>query len=108
MVMNMDVLNLPLDQLAELSMDNLNTSKTLERASRSGLYKEKWKAAKSSLKKFKRTMTFLNSLYLTSKELRKAMYEQPIGRHFMFEVAHCLVQPVQRVCQNGSLIAKRH
>ena len=41
----MDVLHLPLDQLAQLSMQNLLYYQTLERANNSNLYNAKWEAA---------------------------------------------------------------
>ncbi len=74
----MDVLGLPLEELAQLSLNNLFHYKTLQRASNSSIYKQKW--AGINVEKIKTYEDFAQLPYTTSKEVRQAIYEQPIDQ----------------------------
>jgi phenylacetate-coenzyme A ligase PaaK-like adenylate-forming protein len=72
----MDVLRLPLGELAQLSFNNLLRYETLVRASKSSLYKKKWQAIDAA--QIKSYEDFSKLPYTTTKEVRQAIYEQPI------------------------------
>ena len=74
----MDVLGLPLEELAQLSLNNLHHYKTLQRASTSSIYKQKW--AGINVEQIKSYEDFSKLPYITSKEVRQAIYEQPIDQ----------------------------
>lgn len=74
----MDVLQLPLEELAQLSLNNLFHYKTLQRASTSSIYKQKW--ADINVEQIKTYEDFATLPYITSKEVRQAIYEQPIDQ----------------------------
>ena len=84
----MDVLHLPLDQLAQLSMQNLLYYQTLERASNSSLYNAKWKAAGIKPQEIKSYADFAKLPYTTSREVRKAIYEQPLDQILCAKPVH--------------------
>ncbi|MCW4023446.1 MAG: hypothetical protein NWF01_00210 [Candidatus Bathyarchaeota archaeon] len=84
----MDILSLPLDKLAELSMQNLLHYKTLERASTSSLYNAKWVAAGINVKEITTYEDFSELPYTTSKEVRSALYEQPIDKILCSKPVH--------------------
>jgi phenylacetate-coenzyme A ligase PaaK-like adenylate-forming protein len=72
----MDVLQLSLEELGQLSMDNLFCYETLKRASNSVIYKKKW--AGINVEKIETYEDFAKLPYTASKEVRQAIYEQPI------------------------------
>jgi phenylacetate-CoA ligase len=72
----MDVLRLSLEELAQLSFNNLMHFKTLQRASKSSIYKTKW--ANINVEEIKTYEDFSQLPYVTSQEVRQALYEQPI------------------------------
>ncbi len=72
----MDVLGLPLEELGKLSLTNLFQHKTLQRAVQSSIYKQKW--AGINVEEIKTYEDFQKLPYITSKEVRQAIYEQPI------------------------------
>ncbi len=74
----MDTLHLPLNKLAEFSMQNLLQYETLERASKSALYRDKWKAAGVKADEVKSYEDFSRLPFSTTKEIRRAIYELPI------------------------------
>ncbi|XHH08853.1 MAG: phenylacetate--CoA ligase family protein [Candidatus Bathyarchaeia archaeon] len=74
----MDVLRLPLEELGKLSFYNLLHHKTLERASRSSIYKTKW--AGLDVETIVSYEEFSKLPYTTTKEVRQAIYEQPIDK----------------------------
>ena len=84
----MDVLRLPLDKLAELSMQNLLHHKTLERASTSSIYNAKWTAAGINAKEITNYEDFAKLPYTTSKEVRRAIYEHPIDKILCSKPVH--------------------
>lgn len=71
----MDILHLPIEQLAQLSFQNLIKYSTLERANKSKIYTEKWKKAGINPQKIKNYQDFSKIPFTTSKEVRKAIYE---------------------------------
>jgi phenylacetate-CoA ligase len=73
-----DNLHLPLKQLAELSFNNLIHYQTLERACKSSLYREKWGKAGIKTQEIKSYSDFAKLPYVTSREVRKAIYENPL------------------------------
>lgn len=74
----MDVLHLPLEELGQLSMQNLHQYETLERANKSVLYRKKW--ASINVAEIKTYEDFTQLPYITSKEVRQTIYEQPIDQ----------------------------
>ncbi len=84
----MDVLHLPLDMLAELSMHNLFHYKTLERANTSSIYSAKWAAAGIDVKKITNYEDFAKLPYTTTKEVRKAIYENPLDKVLCSKPVH--------------------
>src|SRR5665647_1371748 len=74
----MNNLQLPLNELAQLSLQNLKKYKTLERASSSCVYKQKWNAAGIRAEQIRTYEDFSQLPYITSKELRNKIYENPI------------------------------
>lgn len=74
----MNNLQLPLNELARLSLQNLKKYKTLERASSSCVYKQKWNAAGIRAEQIRTYEDFSQLPYITSKELRNKIYENPI------------------------------
>jgi phenylacetate-coenzyme A ligase PaaK-like adenylate-forming protein len=84
----MDVLRLPIDKLAELSMQNLLHYKTLERASVSSLYNTKWAEVGINVKEITTYEDFAKLPYTTSKEVRSAIYEQPINKILCSKPVH--------------------
>jgi phenylacetate-coenzyme A ligase PaaK-like adenylate-forming protein len=72
----MDVVNLPLEELAHLSFSNLLHYETLERASHSSLYKQKWSGINAA--EIRSYDDFVKLPYTTTKEVRQAIYEQPL------------------------------
>lgn len=73
-----DVMHLTLDQLAALSLQRLKGSRTLERAAKSVLYREKWKAAGIAAEEIITYDDFARIPYITGRDVRKAMNEYPI------------------------------
>lgn len=73
-----DVLHLSLDQLAALSMSRLRNSRTLERAAKSVLYREKWKAADIVAEEIKTYDDFARIPFTTGQDVRKAINENTI------------------------------
>jgi phenylacetate-coenzyme A ligase PaaK-like adenylate-forming protein len=74
----MDALHLPLEELGKLSFNNLLHYKTLQRASTSSIYKTKW--AGFNVEKIASYEEFSKLPYTTTKEVRQAIYEQPIDQ----------------------------
>jgi phenylacetate-CoA ligase len=74
----MDVLHLPLEELGKLSFSNLLHHETLKRAGNSCLYKKKW--AGINIAEIQSYEDFAKLPYITSKEVRTALYEQPIDQ----------------------------
>jgi phenylacetate-coenzyme A ligase PaaK-like adenylate-forming protein len=73
-----DHLHLPLNKLAELSIHNLLHYKTVERASKSSLYHQKWVKAGVKAEDVKSYSDFAKLPYVTSREVRRAIYENPL------------------------------
>lgn len=73
-----DVMQLALDQLAELSLRRLKDSRTLERGAKSVLYREKWKAAGIAAEDIMTYDDFARIPYTTGRDVWKAMNEYPI------------------------------
>jgi phenylacetate-CoA ligase len=73
-----DVMHLPLDRLAALSLRRLKDSRTLERAAKSVLYREKWKAVGIVAEEITTYDDFARIPYITGQDLRKAMKEYSI------------------------------
>lgn len=84
----MDILHLSLDQLAQLSMQNLLHYQTLERANNSNLYNAKWEAAGIKPQEIKSYADFAKLPYTTSREVRKAIYEQPLDQILCSKPVH--------------------
>ncbi|MGD6932959.1 MAG: phenylacetate--CoA ligase family protein [Candidatus Bathyarchaeia archaeon] len=82
----MDVLRLSLEELAKLSMNNLLKYETLQRASKSSIYKAKW--AGINVEKIRTYEDFAQLPYTTTKEVRQAIYEQPIDQILCGKVVH--------------------
>jgi phenylacetate-coenzyme A ligase PaaK-like adenylate-forming protein len=74
----MNVLCLSLEELAQLSLNNLLRYETLQRACKSSIYKEKW--AGIDVDKIITYEDFSQLPYTTANEVRQAMYEQPIDQ----------------------------
>lgn len=84
----MDILRLPLEELAKLSMDRLIELETLERASKSLLYRDKWKAAGIQPEKIETYDDFAKLPFVTSREIREIMFKGPIEEVVCSDVAH--------------------
>jgi phenylacetate-CoA ligase len=84
----MDVLHLPLKELAAFSMRRLTDLKTLEKASKSILYREKWKTAGIQPEKIETYDDFAKLPFITSKELRETIAKGPIEEVLCSEVVH--------------------
>ena len=84
----MDTLHLPLNQLAELCMQNLLGYRTLERAGTSSIYQAKWMAAGIRSEDIKSYADFAKLPYTTSREVRRAIYEQPIDEVLCAKPVH--------------------
>jgi phenylacetate-CoA ligase len=74
----MDVLKLPLDQLATLGLENLKKYKALERASKSSAYNKRWNEANIKVDEINTYEDFSRLPFITSKQLRNLIYENPI------------------------------
>ena len=84
----MDILRLPLEELAKLSMDRLIELETLERASKSRLYRDKWRAAGIQPEKIETYDDFAKLPFVTSREIREIMFKGPIEEVVCSDVAH--------------------
>jgi len=82
----MDVLRLSLEELGQLSLNNLFKSNTLKRACNSSLYRKKW--AGINVAEIRNYEDFAKLPYITSKEVRQAIYEQPIDQILCAQPAH--------------------
>lgn len=80
--------NLPLGDLAKLSFDNLKKYEVIERASHSSLYRYKWKNAGIDPRSVESYENFTKIPFLLSKELRSALYGNPIGDILCSKVVH--------------------
>ncbi len=83
-----DILHLPLDQLAAVSMRRLRDSKVLEKAAKSTLYREKWRAADIRAEEIETYEDFARIPFITSRELRRAVNEGPIEKVLCSDVVH--------------------
>jgi phenylacetate-CoA ligase len=77
-----------LEQLAKLSVQNLLNYKTLERANTSSLYREKWKAAGIKPEEIKSYKDFVQLPYVTSRDVRRAIYDSPLDEVFCSKPVH--------------------
>jgi phenylacetate-coenzyme A ligase PaaK-like adenylate-forming protein len=84
----MDILRLPLEELAKLSMDRLIELETLERASKSLLYRDKWRAVGIQPEKIETINDFAKLPFVTSREIREVMFKGPIEEVVCSDVAH--------------------
>jgi len=84
----MDILNRPLEELAKLSMNRLMELKTLERASKSLLYRDKWEAAGIQPEKIETYDDFAEIPFVTSREILEIMFKGPIEEVLCSDVAH--------------------
>lgn len=75
-----DVLHLPLERLAEVSMRRLRDYRVLERAAKSILYRGKWRVAGIRPEEIEGYEDFAAIPFITSQELRKAINEGPIEK----------------------------
>ncbi|MGD6810958.1 MAG: phenylacetate--CoA ligase family protein [Candidatus Bathyarchaeia archaeon] len=82
----MNVLCLSLEELAQLSLNNLLRYETLQRACKSSIYKEKW--AGINVDNIITYEDFSQLPYTTANEVRQAMYEQPIDQVLCGKVVH--------------------
>ncbi len=87
-VIHLDILRLPLEELAKFSMHRLMELKTLERASKSLLYQDKWRAAGIQPEKIKTYADFAEIPFVTSQEIREVMFRGPIEEILCSDVAH--------------------
>lgn len=74
----MDVLRLPLEELGKLSFKNLLHYETLKHACKSSIYKTKW--AGFDVENIASYEEFSKLPYTTTKQVRQAIYEQPIDQ----------------------------
>ncbi len=82
----MDLLHLPLEELGQLSFDTLLSSGTLRSACKSSLYRKKW--ADLNIAEIRSYEDFAKLPYITSKEVRQAIYEQPLDQVLCAQPAH--------------------
>ncbi len=75
-----DILHLSLEQLAALGMRRLGEYRVLERAARSTLYLEKWRAADIIVEDIKTERDFSRIPFITSQDLRRAVNEDPFEK----------------------------
>jgi len=75
-----DILHLPLEQLALVSMRRLREHRVLERAAQSTLYFEKWRAAGIRVEDIETEEDFSRIPLITSQDLRKAINEDPLEK----------------------------
>ena len=71
-------LSLPLERLAELSMSQLKSTNTLERASKSSLYQKKWREAGIRVNEIESYSDLVKIPFTTGKDVREAMNEHTI------------------------------
>jgi phenylacetate-CoA ligase len=69
-----------LGQLATISMQHLKDYRTLERASKSTLYRERWRAAGIRPEEIETYEDFIKIPFITSRDLRKAINEDPLEK----------------------------
>ena len=75
-----DILRLPLEQLALVSMRHLRDDRVFERAAKSTLYLEKWRAADIRIEDIETDEDFDRIPFITSQDLRKAINEDPLEK----------------------------
>ena len=75
-----DILRLPLEQLALVSMRHLRDDRVFERAAQSTLYLEKWRAAGIRVEDIETDEDFNRIPFITSQDLRKAINEDPLEK----------------------------
>jgi len=101
----MDVLRLSLEELGQLSLNNLFKSNTLKRACNSSLYRKKW--AGINVAEIRNYEDFAKLPYITSKEVRQAIYEQPIDQILCAQPAHWFSTTGTLACQSGCPTPKK-
>ena len=84
----MDILRLPLEELAKFSMHRLKKLGTLERASKSLFYQDKWRAAGIQPEKIETYDDFAELPFVTSRELREILIKGPMEKVLCSDVAH--------------------
>jgi phenylacetate-CoA ligase len=75
---SVDIKQLPLEQLASIVLQRLRDYKTLERANKSALYREKWRAAGISVEEIETYEDFTKIPFITGRDLRNAINDAPI------------------------------
>lgn len=75
---SVDIKHLPLEQLAEISMQHLRDHRTLERASKSSLYRGRWRVAGIDPETVETYEDFTKIPFITGRELRNAINEGPM------------------------------
>jgi phenylacetate-CoA ligase len=75
---SVDIKRLPLEQLAAISMQHLRDYKTLERASKSSLYRERWRVASVIPEAVETYKDLAKIPFITGRELRSAINEGPM------------------------------
>lgn len=75
---SVDIKHLPLEQLADISMQHLRDYRTLERASKSSLYRERWRVAGINPGAVETYEDFTKIPFITGRELRSAINEGPM------------------------------
>lgn len=85
-----DILHLPVEQLAAFSLRRLKDERTFKRASKSTLYCEKWKKAGIKAEEIETYEDLARIPFTTSRELRKAINEDPIEDVLCSDPVHWL------------------
>ena len=75
---SVDIKHLPLEQLAEISMQHLRDHRTLEKASKSSLYRKTWRVAGIDPEAVETYEDFTKIPFITGRELRTAINEGPM------------------------------
>ena len=91
-----DVLHLSLEELTTLNMRRLKDYRVLERAGNSVLYRDKWRAEGIRSEKIETYEDLTRIPFITSRELRKAIDEEPIDKVL------CTDSVVHWFCTNGT------